>query len=227
MPAQLFRKPFRALCEVALLTASIPAIAQSTPPTQSASYLAESQQAIAVIASRSSVDAAVTVPNTKKPLPLDGSWNRNNATDFCPKTKYSCIHLLYRVPSLGVSCEWTVLLRETVDQGVILDMNEDAARYFTSKEQGGVSKNPPIEKISGRPPFLSPIAKAAHTNGSVKMLVHIDTSGHVDDVRVLSGPEMLRDTTVEAVKQWVYKPLVIDSVAFPFRFILTNTFNGF
>jgi TonB family protein len=118
------------------------------------------------------------------------------------------------------------LLRETLAQGVILDMNEDAARYFTSKEQS-VSKNPPVEKISGKPPFLSPIAKAAHTNGTVKMLVHLDTSGHVDDVRVLSGPEQLRDTTVEAVKQWVYKPLVIDSVAFPVRFILTNTFNGF
>lgn len=223
-----FRPIFKTVCKVALLTACISICAQTAPPSGLTAQQAESQQAIAVITNYSAIDPGVMVPNTKKPLPLDGSWNRSTATDSCPKTKYSCVHILYRVPSLGVSCEWTILLRETVAQSAILDLNEDAARYFTSKSPGSaVSKPPLVEKISGKPPFMSPVAKAAHTNGTVKMIVHIDTSGHVDDVRIVSGPEILRDTTVEAVKQWVYKPVIIDSVAVPVRFVLTNSFNGF
>jgi TonB family protein len=214
MHAQPFQKSFRALCKLALLTASIPTIAQTVPPNQSPSNLAESQQAIAVVVSHFSVDPDAIVPNTKKPLPLSGSWSRSNSTDSCPKTKYSCFHILYRVPNLGVSCDWTVLLRETVPQGIILDMNDDAAHYFVFRMIAGTTKIPMLEKPSSLP-TPSEFSEIHPEGGSVRMLVQIDTTGHVQDVKVLSGSDFLRESAIDVLKRTVYKPLIIDSIAMP------------
>jgi TonB family protein len=214
MQAQLFRTTFRALCKVALLTASIPAIGQTAPPSTSPSDLAESQQAIAVVVSHFSVDPAATVPNTNKPLPLNGTWARSDATDSCPKTKYSCFHILYRVAGLGVSCDWTVLLRESIPQGIVLDMNDDAAHYFVFKMMAGTTNIPMIEKPSSLP-IASELSEIHPEGGTVRMLVQIDTTGHVQDVKVLSGSDFLRESAIDVLKRTVYKPLIIDSIAVP------------
>jgi hypothetical protein len=224
MQAQIFRKAFGTLCKAALLTCSIPVIAQTTSPSPSTINQAESEQGIGVVLNHFLVDPTNSVPNTSKPLPLDGNWSSSNATDSCPKTKYSCFHILYRVPSLAIICDWTVLLRETAPQGLILDMNKDAARYFTYKTLDDVSKHPMIERISTNAPFFSPIAKPEQADGNIKMLAHIDTSGHVTRVELISGPELLRDGATGAVKKWVYKPLIIDSVAVPIQLLVTLSF---
>jgi hypothetical protein len=225
MQAQLSRKTFRALCQVALLTASIPAIAQTTPATQSPSNLAENQQAIAVVVSHFSVDPTATVPNTNKPLPLNGTWVRSNATDSCPKTKYSCFHILYRAPGLGVSCDWTVLLRESIPEGLVLDMNDDAAHYFVFRMMAGTTKIPMIEKPSSLP-IASELSEIHPEGGTVRMLVQIDTTGHVQDVKVLSGSDFLRESAIDVLKRTVYKPLIIDSIAVPLHLQVSYVYNA-
>jgi len=224
MQAQIFRKSFGALCKVALLTSSIPVIAQTTSPSPITLNQAQSEQGIEVVLDHFLIDPTNSVPSTSKPLPLDGSWSGSNATDSCPRTKYPCFHILYRVPSLAITCDWTVLLRETVPQGLILDMNENAARYFTYKTLDDASKHPMIERISTRAPSFSPIAKPEHADGTIKMLAHIDTSGHVTKVELISGPQLLCDSATDAVKKWVYKPLMIDSVAIPIQLLVTFSF---
>jgi hypothetical protein len=224
MQAQIFWKAFGTLCEVALLTSSIAVIAQTNLPSPPTINQAESEQGIEVVLSHFLVDPTNSVPNTNKPLPLDGSWSRSNATDSCPTTKHPCFHILYRVPSLAITCDWTVLLRETVPQGLILGMNENAARYFTYKTLDDASKHPMIERISTKAPSFSPIAKPEQADGAIKMLAHIDTSGHVAKVELISGPELLRDGATNAVKKWVYKPLMIDSVAVPIQLLVTLSF---
>jgi hypothetical protein len=217
MQARLFKKTFATLCKFALLTCSIPIIAQTTPAAPPPSNQAESQQAIDIVISHFSVDPEATVPNTKKPLPLNRSWSRSNATDSCPKTKYSCFHILYRVPGLGVSCDWTVLLRETVPQGIVLDMNDAAARYFIFKMTSGTSKIPMIEHVSSTPPVFPPLAKTQHEGGTVRMLAQVDVTGHVENVKVISGTDVFFDSATDSLKRMVYKPLIIDSVAVPIR----------
>jgi protein TonB len=71
----------------------------------------------------------------------------------------------------------------------------------------------------------SPIAKAAHVTGVVTLGVEIGLDGHVTQVVVLSGPEMLRAASADAVRKWVFKPflqngapiVVLTAVQFSFR----------
>ena len=54
----------------------------------------------------------------------------------------------------------------------------------------------------GREPVYPPIAKAAHVEGDVTLLVSFKTTGEADDVKVVSGPPMLRAVAADYVKSW-------------------------
>ena len=51
-------------------------------------------------------------------------------------------------------------------------------------------------------PVYPPIAKAAHVTGTVVLQLEIEPDGTVGQVKIISGPEMLKATSVDAVKQW-------------------------
>ena len=51
-------------------------------------------------------------------------------------------------------------------------------------------------------PVYPPIAKAAHAEGNVIMLVSFKTNGEVEKIDVISGPEMLRAAATTYVKSW-------------------------
>jgi TonB family protein len=55
-------------------------------------------------------------------------------------------------------------------------------------------------------------AKQKHVTGDVTVSVLIGLDGHVESVDVVSGPELLRDAAVEAVRQWVYPQYAVDGV---------------
>jgi protein TonB len=73
-------------------------------------------------------------------------------------------------------------------------------------------------------PAYSPVAQSAHLAGIAILEAVVDTSGGVQSVKVLrSAHPMLDREAVEALKQWRYKPLVLNGEASPF--VLTVTFN--
>jgi TonB family protein len=49
-------------------------------------------------------------------------------------------------------------------------------------------------------------AQATEVQGTVVLRVTIGKDGHLTDVHVVSGPDMLQKTALSAVKQWVYTP---------------------
>jgi hypothetical protein len=51
-------------------------------------------------------------------------------------------------------------------------------------------------------PLFPAIAKAAHVQGTVVLLVNFSRSGEADSVTVVAGPEMLRKSAVEFVHGW-------------------------
>jgi TonB family protein len=55
-------------------------------------------------------------------------------------------------------------------------------------------------------PVYPPEAKAKGIQGLVRLDVTVSTKGEVTNVEVLSGPELLREASVEAVRQWRYQP---------------------
>jgi protein TonB len=65
-------------------------------------------------------------------------------------------------------------------------------------------------KIGGVNPSYPPIARAAHVSGTVVLHAIISKTGTITDLKVVSGPEMLRASAVDAVRTWRYKPYILN-----------------
>ncbi len=60
-------------------------------------------------------------------------------------------------------------------------------------------------------PIYPSIAKSARAQGTVVLQAKISTSGKVTNLQVISGPPMLRQAAVDAVKTWQYKPYTLNN----------------
>jgi TonB family protein len=60
--------------------------------------------------------------------------------------------------------------------------------------------------ILSPPPIYPPLAKTAHVAGTVELHATIATNGTIKDLRAVSGPVMLRQAAINAVRNWRYKP---------------------
>jgi protein TonB len=59
-------------------------------------------------------------------------------------------------------------------------------------------------------PVYPPIAKSAHVSGTVVIQATISKSGSIENARVVSGPPMLRQAALDAVKTWHFRPYLLD-----------------
>jgi TonB family protein len=59
-------------------------------------------------------------------------------------------------------------------------------------------------------PQYPAVARAAHVQGAVVLHAIIAEDGTVESLEAVSGPEILRAAAVDAVKQWVYKPYLLN-----------------
>jgi protein TonB len=53
-------------------------------------------------------------------------------------------------------------------------------------------------------------AKRDRVQGTVRLEVTIDKEGHVQSLSVLEGPQVLVQSAVDAVSQWVYRPTLLN-----------------
>jgi protein TonB len=60
-------------------------------------------------------------------------------------------------------------------------------------------------------PFYPPIAKAARVSGTVVLQVTISETGLIESPRVVSGPAMLQQAALDAVKNWRYRPYLLNN----------------
>ncbi len=86
---------------------------------------------------------------------------------------------------------------------------------------GGVLKGLAIKKVA--PPY-PPIARAARAEGKVEVQVTISEQGKVIEAVVVSGHPLLREVSVDAAKQWVFKPTELSGVPVKVQGILTFNF---
>ena len=77
----------------------------------------------------------------------------------------------------------------------------------TIRVSGGVAAANNRTKVQ---PVYPQDAKEQHISGTVVMRARIDYAGNVADLEVVSGPEILRASALEAVKQWTYKPYLLN-----------------
>jgi TonB family protein len=62
-------------------------------------------------------------------------------------------------------------------------------------------------------PTYPPDAKKAKIQGKVVLSVVIGKDGNVESVRALSGPQELQQSAIDAVRQWTYKPYLLNGDA--------------
>jgi protein TonB len=91
------------------------------------------------------------------------------------------------------------------------------ASIFNGHTQSSVKVTPsrPVAISSGvatgmliqrTPPDYPPIARTARVAGTVELHATISTNGRIKDLQVVSGPVMLRQAALDAVRNWRYKP---------------------
>ena len=59
-------------------------------------------------------------------------------------------------------------------------------------------------------PQYPAIAKAARIQGIVVLQATISKSGSIQNLRVISGPPMLQQAAMDAVRSWRYKPYLLN-----------------
>ena len=86
-------------------------------------------------------------------------------------------------------------------------------------EKGTDQKTPP-DSVSAQemqahlltkvPPHYPPDAKKARIQGKVVLEAVIGKTGHVENLKVVSGPAELQQSALDAVRQWTYKPVLLN-----------------
>ena len=78
----------------------------------------------------------------------------------------------------------------------------------TVKLSQGVSQGLLIKKV---PPEYPPQARQMRLQGAVQLMATISKEGNIENLKVLSGDSVLARAAINAVKQWKYKPYLLDS----------------
>ncbi|MBZ5574058.1 MAG: energy transducer TonB [Acidobacteriia bacterium] len=71
----------------------------------------------------------------------------------------------------------------------------------------GVTQGLLIRKIQ---PNYPPLARQARIQGTVLLQAEISREGTIENLRLISGHPMLAPAAIEAVKQWRYKPYILN-----------------
>jgi TonB family protein len=107
---------------------------------------------------------------------------------------------------LGVAAATSaVALRIGVDQKGSAETQNNAVHSVNVKAE--VMQQQLLTKVT---PVYPPDAKVARIQGKVVLEVVIGKDGHVENVKVVSGPKELQQSAMDAVRQWVYKPYLLN-----------------
>jgi TonB family protein len=83
----------------------------------------------------------------------------------------------------------------------------------------------PARLIFSVPPTYPMLAKSQHVSGNVLVDALIDATGHVTSMNVVSGPTLLHQAAMDALKQWKYQPASLDGKPVPMHLAVTIRFH--
>src|SRR5207244_2016336 len=81
------------------------------------------------------------------------------------------------------------------------------ARPMRVRVSQGVTQGMAVSKV---PPIYPPDAKAARIQGSVVIGVIIGKDGNIQSEHLVSGHPLLAPAAMDAVKQWKYRPYILN-----------------
>jgi TonB family protein len=100
----------------------------------------------------------------------------------------------------------------------------EEAKHSEGDAVRAVGKVKPPKLIREVEPVYPEAARKAQVEGVVIIEATTDTYGRVDKVKVLRSIPLLDQAAVDAVKRWVYEPMVIDGKPRPVTFTVTIRF---
>jgi len=123
--------------------------------------------------------------------------------------------------------EWNAQTSEKADQAVkAFDEHLTIRQYAVSQSPAGAAVDLEIAAgvqrinvggnvqmamlVTKAPPIYPAAAKAAGVSGVVQLSAIIGKDGTVQELKVLSGPPELVQAAMDAVKQWVYRPTLLN-----------------
>ena len=98
-----------------------------------------------------------------------------------------------------------------------------AAKSAKAPLRVGGQVRPPV-RIKEVPPVYPPIAKSAQVQGDVVIEATIDEAGKVADARVVKSVPLLDQAALDAVRQWEYRPSLLNGVPTPVVMTVTVKF---
>jgi periplasmic protein TonB len=78
--------------------------------------------------------------------------------------------------------------------------------------------------ISAVPPVYPTLAKNQHVSGNVLVDALIDANGRVTTMKIVSGPTLLHQAAMDALKQWKYQAATLDGKPVPMHLTVTIQF---
>ncbi len=82
----------------------------------------------------------------------------------------------------------------------------------------------PAHLISSVPPSYPALARTQHVAGEVRLDALIDATGRVTTMKVVSGPSLLHQAAIEALRQWRYQPATLGGKPVPMHLTVTIQF---
>jgi TonB family protein len=83
----------------------------------------------------------------------------------------------------------------------------------------------PPQLVSSTRPIYPKLARAARIEGTVKLRVTVGTDGSVEQITLIRGHPFLVEAAIEAVKQWQYRPQVVQGLPVIARMTVELTFS--
>jgi TonB family protein len=105
--------------------------------------------------------------------------------------------------------------------GLGANSNQPAAPVVPLPVGGDVR---PAKLLTTIPPTYPSLARSQHISGDVRVDALIDAAGHVTTMKVVSGPTLLHQAAMDALRQWKYQPASLDGKAVPMHLTVTIQF---
>jgi protein TonB len=82
----------------------------------------------------------------------------------------------------------------------------------------------PARLISSTPPLYPTLAKTQRVSGNVVIDALIDATGRVTTMKIVSGPTLLHQAAMDALRQWKYQPATLDGKPVPMHLTVSIQF---
>lgn len=92
----------------------------------------------------------------------------------------------------------------------------------TAVRTGGSVQQPKL--LSSVAPVYPPLARQSGVEGEVTIQATIGLSGNVTSMKVISGPALLRDAAMNALRKWRYTPAKLDNKPISSQYVVTIRF---